>query len=72
MRSNHGGPITELDPLRRSFRIQVWRIVFAIGVKALLDGSLDREAARERNRQRVVEELARQLKAQSAGTAREA
>jgi len=39
--------------------MQVMRVLLAIGVKALLDGKLGREAARERERQRVLEELAR-------------
>jgi hypothetical protein len=37
--------------------LQVWRVVFAIGIKAYLDGSLDRAAGRERNRAAVLEEL---------------
>ena len=53
------GVHTELDPLRCSFQMQVMRVLLAIGVKALLDGKLGREAARERERQRVLEELAR-------------
>jgi len=32
-------PIGELDPFRLSVRMQVTRVVFMIGVKALLDGS---------------------------------
>jgi hypothetical protein len=52
-------PIGELDPFRLSVRTQVTRVVFMIGAKALLDGRLGREAARERNRQRIIEELAR-------------
>ena len=32
-----------------------------IGIKALLDGKLGREAARERDRDSVLEELARRL-----------
>jgi hypothetical protein len=51
------GPITELDPLRRSFQMQVIRVLLPIGVKALLDGSLDREAARERNSAVVLERI---------------
>ena len=39
-------PIGERDPFRLSVRMQVTRVVFAIGVKALLDGRLGREAAR--------------------------
>jgi hypothetical protein len=52
-------PIAELDPFRLSVRLQVMRIIFAIGVKALLDGRLGREAARERDRQRILAEMAR-------------
>ena len=55
------GSITELDPLRRSFQMQVMRVLLPIGIKALLDGSLDREAQRERNRAAVLEELAHDL-----------
>ena len=55
------GPITELDPLRRSMQMQVMRVLLPIGIKALLDGSLDREAQRERNRAAVLEELAHDL-----------
>jgi hypothetical protein len=38
---------------------QVLRIILMIGLKALLDGKLGRDAARERDRQRILEELAR-------------
>jgi hypothetical protein len=31
-------PVAELDPLRRSLWMQVWRVVFMVGVKALFDG----------------------------------
>jgi hypothetical protein len=51
-------PIGELDPFRLSVRMQVTRVVFMIGVKAYLDGKLGREAARER----VLAELARDLR----------
>jgi len=39
--------------------MQVWRVVFAIGMKAMLDGTLEREIARarERDRERLLEEL---------------
>jgi hypothetical protein len=43
-------PWAGLDPLRRSMQIQVIRVLLPIGIKALLDGSLGREAARERDR----------------------
>jgi hypothetical protein len=55
------GPITELDALRRSFQWQVMRVLLPIGIKAALDGTLAREAARERNRAAMLEELARDL-----------
>jgi hypothetical protein len=53
------GPITELDPLRQSFQWQVMRVLWSIGLKAMLDGTLDRELARERDRERIVAELVR-------------
>jgi hypothetical protein len=37
------------------------RVIFMIGIKALLDGKLGREAARERNRAAVLKELGRKL-----------
>jgi hypothetical protein len=52
-------PIGELDPVRLSVRMQVTRTIFTLCLKAVLDGTLGREAARERNRQRVIEELTR-------------
>jgi hypothetical protein len=56
-------PIVELDPFRLSVRVQVMRIIFATGTKALLDGTLGREAVRERSRAAVLEELHRELRA---------
>jgi hypothetical protein len=53
------GPITELDPLRLSFQMQVTRVFLRIGLKAVLDGTLAREAARDRDRERTFAELAR-------------
>jgi hypothetical protein len=44
------GSITELDPLRQSLQWQLMRVLFPIYAKAMLNGTLDREAARERNR----------------------
>src|SRR5262249_2039735 len=55
------GPITELDPLRQSFQWQVMRVFLSIGIKAPLDGTLAREAQRERNRVAVLDELTRKL-----------
>ena len=52
-------PITDLDPLRRSMQMQVMRVLLPIGIKAVLDGSLDRDLTRDRNRAAMLEELAR-------------
>jgi hypothetical protein len=46
-------PPDELDPVRRSMRMQVLRI----GIKALLDSTLGREARRERDRDRILGQL---------------
>ena len=50
-------PIAELDPARLSMRMQATRVVFTICMKAHLDGSLGREAARERNREATLRRL---------------
>ena len=63
------GPITELHPLRQSFQWQVMRILWRICIKAVLDGSLDRELARERNRAAVLEELNRKFGAKGGSCA---
>ena len=42
-------PMGELDPIRLSVRMRVTRVVFMIELKAYLDGTLARAAARERN-----------------------
>jgi hypothetical protein len=55
----------ELDPPHLSLWIQVWRVIFMVGTKALLDGKLGREAAGERDRQRALAELARDLRSDS-------
>jgi hypothetical protein len=52
-------PLAECDPPRLSLQVQVIRIVIKIAGKAFLDGSLAREAARERDRERILEELTR-------------
>jgi hypothetical protein len=52
-------PLAGLDPARLSMKIQVIRIVFRICVKAMLDGTLERDAARERDRERILAELMR-------------
>jgi hypothetical protein len=55
-------PIGELDPFRLSVRMQATRVVFTICLKAVLDGRLGRDAARERDRERILAELARKLR----------
>jgi hypothetical protein len=50
-------PFGELDPFRLSVRMQATRVVFAICLKAFLDGSLGRAAARERNRDAALERI---------------
>ena len=57
------GPITELDPVRRSMQMQVMRILWRICIKAVLDGS------RDRNRPAVLDELHRKLGAKGSGHA---
>ena len=52
------GPVADLDAHRLHVWLQVWRVVFTIGTKALFDGRLGREAARERDRERVIANLA--------------
>ena len=61
-------PWAGLDPLRRSMQIQVIRVLLSLGIKALLDGSLGREADRERSRAPVLEELDRKLRAHGTGS----
>jgi hypothetical protein len=53
------GPITDLDPLRLSFQMPVMRVFLRIGLKAVLDGTLPREAARDRERERILSEMTR-------------
>lgn len=53
----------ELDPLRQSVQAQVIRVILTIGTKALLDGRLGREAAHDRNRAAVLDEIDRELRA---------
>ena len=63
------GPINELDPMCLSMQMQVMRILWRICIKAVLDGSLDRERARERNRAAVLEELNRKVGAKGGSCA---
>jgi hypothetical protein len=53
------GPITDLDPLRLSFQMQVINVFLRIGLKAVLNGTLAREIARERERERILSEMTR-------------
>jgi hypothetical protein len=61
-------PIGELDPFRLSVRMQITRVVFTICLKPVLDGKLGREAARERDRARVLSELIRGFEKHRAQT----
>jgi hypothetical protein len=45
----------------------VIRVLLPISVKALLDGTLGREAARERNREAVLERIEAALDARTRG-----
>jgi hypothetical protein len=53
--------LPELVPQQLKVQMQVLRVILPIGIKALVDGKLGRDAARERNRDAVLEELARRL-----------
>jgi len=46
----------------------VIRVLLPLGIKAPLDGSLGREADRERSRAPVLEELDRKLRAHGTGS----
>jgi hypothetical protein len=59
-------PLADLDELQLSLRMPVWRVVFIIGAKAMLDGSLEREITSERGRERPLEELTRDFAAREA------
>ena len=52
-------PITELDPIRLTFQMQVMRVFLRIGLKAVLDGTLAREATREHERDRILSDMTR-------------
>jgi hypothetical protein len=55
------GSISEVGPLRFSFQMQVMRILLRIGLKAMLDGTLSREAARDRDKDRILGEFIRRF-----------
>ena len=55
------GPIDKLDSLCRSYQVQVLRIMLSIAVKAMVQGKLDRELARERGRQEAIEHFRQTL-----------
>ena len=50
-------------------QMQVMRVLLPIGIKAVLDGSLDRELTRERNRAAALDELHHKLGAKISGLA---
>jgi hypothetical protein len=50
-------PIEKLDPLRASYWLQVHRLLWRIGIPAMMRGNLGREIARERGRQEAIERL---------------
>ena len=62
-------PWAGLDPVRRSMQMQGMRILLPIGIKAALDGSLDRDLAREPNSAAMLEELDRKLRERAEQTA---
>jgi hypothetical protein len=51
--------VGDLDSHRLNVLTQVLRVILMIGARALLDGRLGREAARERDRERILAELMR-------------
>ena len=54
-------PLAECDPPRLAVKMQVWRVVFMIRIKAYLNGEVGRDAARERDRERILGELVRRF-----------
>jgi hypothetical protein len=52
---------SELDRLRLSVQVQVLRVILMVGTRALLDGKLGREAARQRNHAAILDEIARRF-----------
>jgi hypothetical protein len=50
-------PPAECDPPRLAVKMQVWRVVFTICVKAFLNGKLGRDATCER--ERILSDLTR-------------
>ena len=57
-------PLDELDPVPPLDADAGAALVLRIGIKALLDGKLGREAARDRDRQRILAQLERDLRPQ--------
>jgi hypothetical protein len=62
------GPIDKLDPLRRLYQVQVIRIMLSIAGKAMVQGKLDRELARERGRQEAIERFRKAMAATAIST----
>jgi hypothetical protein len=54
-------PRAGLDPLCLSLKVQVMRIIVMIAGKALLNGSLEREIARERGRDAALARMVSEL-----------
>jgi hypothetical protein len=54
-------PSAGLDRVRLSMRVQAVRIILIIAGKGLLNGSLDRETARERERDRALARVMSEL-----------
>jgi hypothetical protein len=52
-------PLAWCDPAQLAVQIQVCRVVFTISMKAHLNGTLAREVARERERERILSEMTR-------------
>jgi hypothetical protein len=55
------GPIDKLDSLCRSYQVQVLRVFLSIAGKAMVQGKLDRELARERGRQEAIKQFRQTL-----------
>jgi hypothetical protein len=46
--------VAELDPPQLAVQEQMRHVMYVAGMRALLDGTLGREAARDRERERVL------------------
>ena len=66
----HSGSDAHAARTARSPNLIMMRVLLPIGIKAALDGSLDRDAARERNRTAVLNDLERRLDGARSPTSR--